>query len=237
MCTATQLVVIKISEISRWKLMLRLFSKWPVLISELTFFQGEIQIANEHMKRCSAALVLKVKVAQSCLTLCNPMDYTVRGILQARILEWVAFSFSRRSSQPRDWTRVSCTAGGFFTIWAMREAPISHEGNSNQNHNGKPFPTHKEGCNQEVKQWQALMRTSRNSNPYTRILKHCWWGWELAQSLWEIVWQVLKWLNWELSYEPETLLLDIDPREMKHTSTCKFVHECLYHYHHKQHSL
>ena len=39
-----------------------------------------------------------VKVARSCLTLCNPMDYTVHGILQARILEWVAVSFSRRSS-------------------------------------------------------------------------------------------------------------------------------------------
>ena len=43
----------------------------------------------------------EVKVAQSCLTLCDPMDYTVRGILQARILEWVAFPFLKRSSQPR----------------------------------------------------------------------------------------------------------------------------------------
>ena len=43
-------------------------------------------------------LVVKVKVAQLCLTLCDPTDYTVRGILQARILEWVAFAFSRRSS-------------------------------------------------------------------------------------------------------------------------------------------
>ena len=58
---------------------------------------------------------VKVKVAQSCLTLCDPMDYTVRGILQARILEWVAFPFSRGSSQPRDQTQVSCIAGGFFT--------------------------------------------------------------------------------------------------------------------------
>ena len=63
-----------------------------------------------------------VKVAQSCLTLCDPMDYTVPGILQARILEWVAFPFSRGSSQPRDWTWVSCFAGGFFTSWATREA-------------------------------------------------------------------------------------------------------------------
>ena len=44
----------------------------------------------------------KVKVIQSCPTLCDPMDSTVHGILQARILEWVAFPFSRGSSQPRD---------------------------------------------------------------------------------------------------------------------------------------
>ena len=49
------------------------------------------------------------------LTLCDPMDYRVHGILQAGILEWVAFSFSRGSSQPRDQTQVSCTAGRFFT--------------------------------------------------------------------------------------------------------------------------
>ena len=47
---------------------------------------------------------------------------TFHGILQARILEWVAFPFSRGSSQPKDWTRVSRTAGGFFTSWATREA-------------------------------------------------------------------------------------------------------------------
>ena len=48
-----------------------------------------------------------VKVAQLCLTHCDPMDYTVYGILQARILEWVAYPFSSRSSQPRDLTQVS----------------------------------------------------------------------------------------------------------------------------------
>ena len=67
------------------------------------------------------------EVIQSCLTLCDPMDCSlsrssVHGILQARILEWVAISFSRGSSQPRDWTRVSRIAGGRFTIWATREA-------------------------------------------------------------------------------------------------------------------
>ena len=53
---------------------------------------------------------VKVKVTQLCPTLCNPMDYTVHGILQARILEWVAFLFSRGTSQPRDWTQVYCIA-------------------------------------------------------------------------------------------------------------------------------
>ena len=67
------------------------------------------------------------EVAQSCPTLWDPMDYSlpgssVHGILQARVLEWVAISFSRRSSRPRDWTQVSCIAGRCFTVWATREA-------------------------------------------------------------------------------------------------------------------
>ena len=66
-----------------------------------------------------------MKVAQWCLTLCDPMDYTVHGILQVRILEWIAFPFSRASSQPRDWTQVSHIAGRFFTSWATREGPVS----------------------------------------------------------------------------------------------------------------
>ena len=57
----------------------------------------------------------EVKVSQSCPTLCDRMHYTVHGILQATILEWVAFPFSRGSSQPWDRTQVSRTAGGFFT--------------------------------------------------------------------------------------------------------------------------
>ena len=65
---------------------------------------------------------VKVKVAQYCPTLCHPMDYTVHGILQARILKWVAFPFSRGSSQPRDRTQVSHIADIFFTSWATREA-------------------------------------------------------------------------------------------------------------------
>ena len=56
----------------------------------------------------------EVKVAQLCLTLCDPMDYTVHGILQARILEWLAFPFSKGSSQPRDRNQVPHILGGVF---------------------------------------------------------------------------------------------------------------------------
>ena len=64
------------------------------------------------------------------LTLCDPMDCSppgssVRGILQARILEWVAIPVSRGSSPPRDRTQVSCIAGRFFTVWATKEAILA----------------------------------------------------------------------------------------------------------------
>ena len=67
------------------------------------------------------------EVAQSCLTLCDPMDYSlsgfsIDGIFQARVLEWIAISFSRGSSWPRNRTQVSCIAGRHFTVWATREA-------------------------------------------------------------------------------------------------------------------
>ena len=76
----------------------------------------------------SLPLKAKALVAQLCLTLhdpldCSPPGSSVHGILQARRLGRVAISFSRRSSQPRDQTRVSCIGGRFFTIWAPRESP------------------------------------------------------------------------------------------------------------------
>ena len=61
---------------------------------------------------------------KSHLTLCNAMDCRDHGILQARILEWLNFPSSRGSSRPRNQTGISCFAGGFFTNWAMREAPV-----------------------------------------------------------------------------------------------------------------
>ena len=68
----------------------------------------------------------------SCWVMSNslqPMDYTVHGILQARILEWVAVLFIRGSSQPRDWTQVSHIACGFFTSWAARKAQPNYRPN------------------------------------------------------------------------------------------------------------
>ena len=59
-----------------------------------------------------------MRVAQSCPTLYDLLEYTVHGILYARILEWLAFPFSRGSSQPRDQTQLSHIAGVFFTSWA-----------------------------------------------------------------------------------------------------------------------
>ena len=72
-----------------------------------------------HSTKGSACFM--VKVTQSCLTLCHPTDYTVHGILQDTILEWVAIPFSRGSSRPSNWTRVSCIAGGFFTRQGLPE--------------------------------------------------------------------------------------------------------------------
>ena len=62
--------------------------------------------------------------AQLFVTSYSPQGSSVHVIFQARILEWVAISFSRGSFQPRGWTQVSCTIGRFFTYWAMREARL-----------------------------------------------------------------------------------------------------------------
>ena len=69
------------------------------------------------------------EVSRSCPTLCDPVDYSLPGssvqeIFQVRVLEWVAISFSRESSWPRDRTQVSCIVGRHFTIWATREILI-----------------------------------------------------------------------------------------------------------------
>ena len=77
------------------------------------------------LKATSDPSKFKVKVAQSCQTLYDPMDHTVHGILQATVLHWVAIPFSRGSSQPRNRTQVSCVAGGFSTNCAIGDSKLS----------------------------------------------------------------------------------------------------------------
>ena len=86
----------------------------------------QVKLYSERISLFLNAIVLCL-VTQSYLILwdpmaCSPPGSSVHGISQARILEWVAMPSSRGSSQPRDRTQVSCIAGGFFTIWATREA-------------------------------------------------------------------------------------------------------------------
>ena len=101
-------------------------SSYLRLFSKLT---NEFKMLNCHEFKNPQPLVTRVKVAKLCLTLWTPWTVacqtpSVLGILQARILEWVAFPFSRGSSQPRDRTQVSHIAGRFSTIWATRDAKL-----------------------------------------------------------------------------------------------------------------
>ena len=78
------------------------------------------------------------EVTQPCPTLWDPMacslpGFSVHGIFQARVLEWVTISFSRRSSRPRDWTQASRTVGRRFTVWATREV-LTYEHTANSRH-------------------------------------------------------------------------------------------------------
>ena len=93
-------------------------------------------------------LQVKVKCPLLCLTPCNPMDYTVHGILQARTLEWVAFPFSRGFSQPREWTQVFHIAGRFFY-------QLSHQGSP------------------RILEWVAYPFFSRSSQPRNQTGVSC----------------------------------------------------------------
>ena len=104
-----------------------IFIEWMKLIQGEMCSMEEVSL----ISRFQCIFFLKVKkvfVAQLCPILCDPINCSppgssVHGILQARILEWVAIPFSRGSFRPRDQTLVSHIAGRFFTIWATREVP------------------------------------------------------------------------------------------------------------------
>ena len=121
-----------------------------------------------------------VLVTQSCLTLCDPIDYStwgssVRGIPQARLLEWVAIPFSTGSFWPRDQTRVSCIAGRLFTVWTTREAssllseppgkpqacqaPLSVEFSRQESCSGLPFPSPGDLSDPGIKPGSPILQT------------------------------------------------------------------------------
>ena len=91
---------------------------------------GWISLQSKGLSRVFSNTTVKwSEVSQSCPTLCDPIDCclpgsSIHGIFQARVLEWVAISFSTGSSWPKDWTLVSYIPGRHFNLWATREAHI-----------------------------------------------------------------------------------------------------------------
>ena len=89
---------------------------------------GLVTIRYKRCTACPSQRTCRCSVAQSCSTLCNSMDCSwpgssVHGVSQARILEWVSISYTRGSSQLRDWTCISCTGRWILYHWTMREIP------------------------------------------------------------------------------------------------------------------
>ena len=119
--TWIELAVIMLSEISQTKkdkyCMISLICRIKKQANKPELVGNRLLVARDRRQGKSA----KILVAHSCLTLCNPMDYSPPGssiheIIQARILEWVAIPFPRISSQPKDQTQVSCFSSTFFIV-------------------------------------------------------------------------------------------------------------------------
>ena len=141
----------QLSSSYRWPFRIWQYQKWAcsllMTVRSITIFRLIFLLQKDHVSHYSSnssfAFLFRMysgclqrswvwgfagsEVTQSCPTLCDPMDCrlpgsSIYGIFQAGILEWVAISFSRRSSQHRDHTQVSRIAGRFFIIWVTREA-------------------------------------------------------------------------------------------------------------------
>ena len=111
------------------------------------------------------------------LSPCDPMDCRLPGfslhmILQARVLEWVAISFSRGSSWPRDWTRVSHIVGRCFTVWATREDPSKQQTKQKYkpNHQQSGLPPHS-ALPIRGKTNKQTNKNSAQISPYTKLTK------------------------------------------------------------------
>ena len=106
-----------------WKCHTQYASKFGRLISGQRTGKGQFSFQSQRKAMPKNA---QSEIAQSCLTLCDPMDrsipgFSIHGFFQARVLEWVAISFSWRSSRLRDWAWVFHIIGRRFTVWATKE--------------------------------------------------------------------------------------------------------------------
>ena len=104
-------------------------------------------------------------VTKSCLTVCDPVDcrppgFSVLGVLQARILEWVAISFSRSSSQPRDWNCISCLAGEFLSTEPPRKSINPLKGYKEVIQTSPPEESRRHACPCKHGQWCKRRDTS-----------------------------------------------------------------------------
>ena len=121
------------SPVWRQNCMKSLLKGWHSIKSQIWFLCSKcsslsLNVSGSRTASCTQWMKLSRSVVSDS---CDPMDYSlpvssVHGILQARILESVAVLFARGSSQPRDWTQVSCIAGGFFTNWATRKVVAAY---------------------------------------------------------------------------------------------------------------
>ena len=176
--------------IVHYRIIPRLFFRAPC-----TPLQNPLETTPSCCHGCVCAQLL-----QSCLTLCDPMDCSLprsslHGILQARILEWIVMLSSRGSSWPRDWTPVSCIAGGFFTHWATScegialfyEDEIGHSLNLLVPCLGASLMQHEPMCADTQLERKGRIRPvgydrSRARMEVLRFMSWCLWRGELVNS-------------------------------------------------------
>ena len=156
-------------------------------------------------------------------TLCDPMDCSssgcsVRGILQTRMLEWVAISFPRGSSQPRDGTLVSHIAGRLFTIWATREVLIRE----------LQINTMRYGYTSVgMSKTQTLATLCWWGCGATWVFVHCLWEYKMVQPLWKNTSAVSYRIKPTFTTQPSSHIPWYLPNELKTCSHKNLEQGCL----------